>query len=147
MQNYLPPYACKDAYNLHKKHVNMPLFCGQLAYFSARDAFENQENNLSEKKLFAQDDFLLSCTKKMQEYNTNKIHFYDCVLPERNLYYPSYFYHSLYAKLMLRNNIFKSYEEIGMLFGFLYKHNFCIESSSIRYLGGFASVVAYKNDV
>ncbi len=134
MNHYLPSYAIKDAQNLNKKHAEIPLICGQLAHYCAHNSFSKNIN-----------DFFLLLKQKSQEDSYHKLHFYDIILPERNIYYPSHFFHSFYANYMLKNNILKNYFKEGALFGLLYKQGFSIESSSIRYFGAYASLIAYKS--
>ncbi len=138
MKAYLPSYAIADAHSLHKSYEKMPLICGQLAQYTGKDTFDPKHEYIGEN------DFFLSLDKNFQNENIDKIHFYDSILPERNIYYPSYFYHALFAKCKLRNKNFQNYMQRGALFGLLHRHNFLVEAYSIRYFGAFASVIATK---
>ncbi len=128
MQNsksYLPFYALNDAKDFAKNYKNSTLLCGKLASLSTtaqEEFFENLHKN-------SEDNFL----------------FYDLILPERNIYYPSQFIHACYVKSNIGNNKYKSYMKQGALLGLLHKNNFSIQSSSIRFMGAFAAVLATKS--
>ncbi len=123
IQRYLPSYAYEDAKKLVQNLSDLHFFCGVLA------SNKNQSSNL----LFN------SCTK-----NSNTFFFYDIILPERNIYYPSYFVHSFYAKIILGKKCYQEYIKNGALFGILHKNNFKIEKILFRFGGAFAAVFAQK---
>ncbi len=139
MLTYLPAYAIKDAHSLHESYEKMPLCCGQLLHYAGKNTFNPKYEYKDEH------DFFLSLCEKMEEEKLHKVHFYDYILAERNIYYPSCFYHAIYAQLKLRNKNFHYYMQKGALFGLLHRHKFAVEAYSIRYFGAFASVIAYKS--
>ncbi len=119
-RNYLPFYAQKEAKELSKAFDNKNVFCGKLAQIEPEEILQSFENT------------------------REKFFFYDIILPERNLHYPSYFLHSLYAKKILGNAKYNEYIQKGALFGILYKQNFNIQSINFHFGGAFASLIATK---
>ncbi len=123
-KNYLPHHILEDAKIIHKKDfADTQLICGVLASLSEHE----------EKKFFS----------KLQE---KEYLFYDYILPERNIYYPTNIFYGLYIRFRLGKLQYSEYMKLGALRGLLYKYGFHPKDVSIRFFGAFAAIHAIKRD-
>ncbi len=123
-KNYLPNHVLEDAKIIHKKDfADIQLICGVLASLNEKEEKEFF-NNLQEKEYL----------------------FYDYILPERNIYYPTNIFYGLYLISHLGKLRYNEYMKLGALRGLLHKYGFHPKDVTIRFLGAFAAIHAIKRD-